>query len=226
MSEKKSSDFFRSVDLSRACSVMVQIATIMRCQGVTSVLEIGPGRGNTGTLLKSFGLEYACVDTSRTYVEPTYLGDFLEFEAPKKYDLVAAFQVFEHNPRTSLQQYLQKCASLASKHVVMSLPYSGNHISISIRAKFFDQNRFLDGSFDLQKAVRFPVLFPQRRSQWRDTTGSRGSLRHQWEVGDRGCKVDEIVDVMNSVGLSCYEVFLNPYYPYHCFFVAEVNRSR
>jgi hypothetical protein len=225
MSEKKISDFFSSVDLSRACSVMVQVATIMRCRGVTSVLEIGPGRGNAGTLLKSFGLEYACVDTSPTYIEPTYVGDFLEFETTKKYDLVAAFQVFEHNPRTLLTQCLEKCASLASKNVVISLPYSGNHLSVSIRAKFFDQNRFVRGSFDLQQVVRFPVLFPQRRSRWRDTAGSRGSLRHQWEVGDRGCKVDEIVDEMSSVGLSCSEVFLNPYYPYHCFFVAGVRSS-
>lgn len=223
MSEKKSSDFFSRVDLSRASSVMVQVATIMRCQDVSSVLEIGPGRGNTGTLLKSFGIEYACVDTSTTYVEPTYVGDFLDFETTRKYDLVSAFEVFEHNPRTSLTQSLKKCASLASRYVVVSLPYSGNHLSLSIRAKFFDRNRFASGSLDFKKVFRFPVLFPRRRSKWRDTSGIRGSSRHQWEVGDWGCKVNEIVNAMSSVGLSCTEVFLNPYYPHHCFFVARVN---
>lgn len=201
---------------------MVQVSLLMRLPHVSEVLEVGPGRGNTGTLLKSFGIQYESVDTVEGFVTPTYVSEFLELALTKKFDAVAAFQVFEHSPRELLIENFRKCAELSKLYVVVSLPYSGNYMSCSFRAKLFDRNRFFSGSFHLQRVVRFPVLFPNRRSTWRYDGKENDSARHQWEVGDRGCSVRDIVSTMTSAGLSCDEVYLNPHYPYHCFFVARV----
>lgn len=225
MTETKGvSDFFARSNFDRASSVMVQVSVLMRLLGVESVLEIGPGRGNTGTLLRSFGICYESVDTITTFGEPTYKEEFLRFETTKTYDVVAAFQVFEHSPREKLIEGFQKCTELSKKYVVISLPYSGNYMSFSFRAKLCDTNRIFSGLIDLQKVIRFPVFLPHRRSAWRHDGSGSGSARHQWEVGDRGSLVRDIVDEMSEAGLSCDEVFLNPYYPYHCFFVARVAK--
>lgn len=226
MEIKKVSDFFERDNFDRASSLMLQVSVLMRLSNVSSVLEVGPGRGNTGTLLKSFGIRYESVDTAIHFVEPTYTSQFLKFSTTRRFDAVAAFQVFEHSSREHLIDNFRKCAELSRMHVVVSLPYSGNYLTCSFRAKFFDSNRFASGMLNFQRAIRFPVLFPSRRSSWRRHEKRDDSARHQWEVGDRGSTVRDIVEAMTSAGLICDDIFLNSFYPYHCFFVARVEKLK
>lgn len=223
MKSKKVSDFFERDDFDRASSVMLQVCVLMSLSNVSSVLEVGPGRGNTATLLKSFGVRYESIDTVTQYVEPTYTSEFLKFSTTKRFDAVAAFQVFEHSPREHLVDNFRKCAELSRMHVVVSLPYSGNYMTCSFRAKLFDPNRYASGMVNFQRVVRFPVFFPIRRSSWRGHEKRDDSARHQWEVGDSGSTVRDIIEAMTLAGLSCDDIFLNSFYPYHCFFVARVQ---
>ena len=92
---------------------------------IKTMLEFGTGRNLTKAMVEHYGISHKSVDFDNKKYIPDEVSTIMDFKDNKKYDIVAAFQVLEHNPLNTLEQHLLKMKSLTKKYIYISVPYSG-----------------------------------------------------------------------------------------------------
>lgn len=199
-------------------SVFLQVQQPLILGDVDSVLEFGPNRGLTGAILKYYGIDYLSADIHSEFIEPDFKKSILEFKSKRKFDMVCAFQVLEHNPPEDFPRHLDKLAMLSKKYVYISLPYSGRWFSFSFNlnlprlnisfSRVFTWNRFLKKTRPLESYRKLVKPFPYHS-------------RHWFEIGDRDFTLKQI-----SAGFKKHQLKINSYFhsnsfPKHCFFLLE-----
>jgi hypothetical protein len=182
---------------------------------VSSVLEFGPGRGSTKTLIEHFGIEHLGVG-----IDPRYPCDIKQtikdFTSERTFDMVCSFQTLEHNPLETLPEYLAKFRDLSNRYVYISVPYSARWISLLF-------------NINLKKKINFKKIFlwTFRKTKPRDPDVAAYAKQadpyapHWWEVGDKRFSKRDMLRVIQECGLAVVKHFHNPIFPYHLFYLLE-----
>lgn len=196
-------------------SIFYQLSTPACLRDVHSVLEFGPGRGVFGVILKHYGLEYCSADVVDSGAKPDFMCNISDFPQDKKFDLVCAFQVLEHNPPETYQIHLRKMAEISNKYVFISLPYYGRWLSFNISLNIPGINRNFIKTFTMDR------LFPKKRpiEAYRQ---SKTPYSHHWfEVGDEGFKKKDLAVYAEKAGLKIVNMQHSHSFPYHVFLLME-----
>ena len=70
---------------------------------IKTMLEFGTGRNLTKAMVEHYGISHKSVDFDNKKYIPDEVSTIMDFKDNKKYDIVAAFQVLEHNPLNTLE---------------------------------------------------------------------------------------------------------------------------
>ena len=206
-------------------SIYHQVQQITLLKDVHSILEFGPGRGLTGSILKYYGHDYMSCDLespdlespyNHKFTKPDFYSSILDFKTTNKYDLVCAFEVLEHNPLEEFQSHIVKLAKLSRKYIYLSLPYSGRWISFTLNinlpklrlnfSKMFKWDRIISPKRDIKNYLKLKKPFPFHDKHW-------------FEFGDKNFKMKDIQKVFLENKLNLIETFHSQSFPMHCFFL-------
>lgn len=165
------------------------------------LIEIGSGTGCFLAIIKNMGITAWAVDVDAE-LKPSVSASVLQLPfKDNAVDVSVAFQVLEHLPFDRLQCALSELARVSKKGVVLSLPDFGNAGLILsfpyVRRLFF--------------SFRVLPFMPRHRFDG----------EHYWEVNKSGYSLDKVREVISESGLDCTSSWLNPYNPYHRFFVLK-----
>jgi hypothetical protein len=185
---------------------------------IRSMLEFGTGRNTTKALVEHFGIKHKSVDFDNKTFCPDEVSTLLDYKDSEKYDVVSAFQMLEHNPLETLEENLLKMKSLSNKYVYVSLPFSGRWLSININTSFLPRIGF---------SKSFLITWNRliRKSRDIEAFKKRDDLHnpHWWEIGDGNFSKKDFIKLANSNGLNVAKTFHNEFFPYHVFFLLEIN---
>ena len=82
------------------------LSRLLLCDDVDSVLDIGSGAGVQAQIMRKAARKV----TTISLIPPAdFVGNYFDFEAPKKFDAIWASHVLEHQPNPNL--FLKKCFS-------------------------------------------------------------------------------------------------------------------
>ncbi len=164
-----------------------------------TVLEVGCGSRAFLSLIKSYGVKAYSLDLDEN-LKPTICASILNLPLKDNaVDVVVAFQVLEHLPFDSFQSCLSEMARVSKKAVVISLPDFGN-FGITLTIPFVRQLNFTFSALPFRPKHKFDG-------------------EHYWEINKSGYPLSKITSVIKKSGLNCSESMLNPYNPYHRFFI-------
>lgn len=183
------------------------------------ILEVGPGQGILGGILRTFGFHADSLDLTAV-TNPTYTGDIRDIPVPNKaYDLCCAFEVLEHLPYSEFPKAVSELSRCAKHYVFISLPFANSSISLQLRLRLHPNllNRF---SFN----KLFCWIFPFRpkdidQNQFKNRTDLHNP--HYWEVNRKSYPKARILKDIQSHGLKVIKDFHNPRFPYHYFILCE-----
>jgi hypothetical protein len=225
---------FRMGNVERGSAQWYQVAVLVQIRaetGLNSVLEVGPGRGVNGVLLKHVGFTYSTLSDlpSQVGLESPLFQNAIEERVA---DIVCAFQVLEHNSLKSLGTNLRKMASLSRAFVVVSLPVSMPYIRFEFEPKLWS-------GYSVTARTRYSkILFLPRRllprpnsKKWRSILGSSklasdidelgrevlASHDHMWEIGEKGAGLRQIVGVAEQENLELVRLSYAPFFPQQVF---------
>ncbi len=204
-------------------SILYQASEAIINPEVKSMLEFGIGRGSTLALVKHFGIFHRGVDFNNDLFSPDCVSTILDYKDSKKYDIVCAFQVLEHNPKETIVMHLKKMKKLSKKYIYISVPYSGRWISINFNLNIFPGRwGFLKRNYNLNwnriiKKVRPIHEYNKREDKYNP---------HWWEVGDKNLSKKDFSNLIKSVDLKIVKSFHNELFPYHLFYLLEKNRNK
>ena len=201
-------------------SIYHQVQKITLLRDVHSILEFGPGRGLTGSILKYYGHDYKSSDLESPYNNKFTKSDFhlsiQDFKVENRYDLVCAFEVLEHNPIEEFQSNILKLSELSKKYIYLSLPYSGRWISFTLNinlpkirinlSKMLKWDRIIPQKRDVEKFYKQKKPFPYHSNHW-------------FELGDKNFKMKDIKKIFFDNKLNLIQTFHSQSFPMHCFFL-------
>ena len=196
-------------------SVFYQLSIPVCLDDVKTVMEFGPGRGLSGALLKHYGLDYYSADVQDHGAKPDIISSIKEFKSDKKFDLVCAFQVLEHNPPEDLVPHLNKMSEISNKYVYISLPYYGRWFSFNISINIPRLNRNFIKTFCCDR------LFPRTRPIEKFRKSDTPHAPHWFEVGDKDFSRKAIKLKAQEAGLNVIRMFHSHSFPYHIFILME-----
>ena len=205
-------------------SIFYQAQIPINLEDVYSMLEFGTGRNATKALVEHFGLNHKSIDFDDIRFKPDAVSTILDYNDRKQYDLVAAFQVLEHNPIETIEPHLNKLRSFSKKYVYISIPYSGRWFSWILNinilpSKIFNFNSIFHFVFPRKflKKTRSTEEFQKREDKYNP---------HWWEVGDKNLTVKNFEKLIERAGLSINKKFHNEFFPYHLFYLMEIKQKK
>ena len=163
-------------------SIWYQVKDIIRNRSIKSVLEFGTGRNVSKAIIEHFNINHHSVDFDNKRFIPDEISTILEYKTNRRYDIVCAFQVLEHNPIETIKNHLIKMTSLSKKYVFISVPYSGRWISINMEMNFMP-SRF--GRWKKTILITWPRIFKKTRPIEKYKLRKDKYNPHWWEVGDK-----------------------------------------
>jgi hypothetical protein len=171
---------------------------------VNSVLEIGIFNSILKELLHLNDYKVSTADVDPN-VNPDILLDLSKkFELPEnEFDVIVLFQVLEHIPYEQAEQALKLLALFTKKYLVISLPYSTQHLALQLKLSTSPRPRHL--FFNLPRFWSTTPICDQ----------------HYWEVGLKGYPKKRILNSILEAGLKIKQEFVDPTNPYHYFLVLE-----
>lgn len=173
---------------------------------VKSVLEIGVGNGIFRQIARHLGYIVDGLDIDAR-LNPSVCGSALH--SPFKnasYDCVTAFQVLEHLPYANFVDILAEMGRVSRDFVIVSLPHFGN-ASVNLTIPGVRKIR-----------IAWPMM-PYSPLHHFDG-------EHHWEIGKRNYSHQRILQDISKAGLRCFRNFVNPYNPYHRFFMMSKGPSK
>lgn len=168
-----------------------------------NVLEIGGGHGLTSSYLRRAGLRVVNVDIAFD-LEPNVLSALPNFPfSDDSFDLIAAFQVWEHLPYPVFLQALEEVRRVARRYLVFSVPDRNRNYQLWIKAPFVGVKRWM---IELPRMhVPNQVSHPQ----------------HYWEIGMRDFPLHRVVDDVARFGYKLLKTYRVYECTQHRFFVTE-----
>lgn len=193
-------DFTKYESEARFTSYYYQVKSVLELKPGT-VLEIGCGSGVFLSLLKNYGLTAYSADLDVS-LKPTVSASILDLPIKdSSIDVVAAFQILEHLPFDSFSRCLSELYRVSKIGAVISLPDFGN-FGLVLSVPYVRRLAF---SFHL-----LPFL-----------PGHKFDGEHYWEINKRNYPLKKIISIIDGAGFRCIDTYLNPYNPYHRFFVLK-----
>lgn len=174
--------------------------------GPKKVLEIGIGNKIVNNCLKIQGIKIVSVDIDEK-LEPDYVCSVTELNRyfrESSFDTVLCAEVLEHLPFEYFEKSLKEIQRVAKRYTVITLPYSGIKISLTIRIPF------------LRISKSFPAVIPFPRKHKFDR-------EHYWEVGKKGYSLNKIMKIMDKFFKIKKRYFI-PENPNHIMFVLQKQR--
>lgn len=193
-------DFLKYESEARFASYYHQVKSVLELRPGT-VLEIGCGSGVFLSLLKNYGLTAYGMDLDVS-LEPAISASVLDLPIKdNSIDVIAAFQILEHLPFDSFSRCLSEIYRVSKTGAVISLPDFGNFGLV------------LSVPYVRKLAFSFHALpfLPKHEFDG----------EHYWEINKRNYPLKKIISIIDSVGFACVKTYLNPYNPYHRFFVLK-----
>jgi SAM-dependent methyltransferase len=191
----------------RFLSLFEQLNLLASTEGVSSVLEIGAGSGAFQFFAKRMGKHANTLDHNEK-LKPDYVASLLD-PLPlenNQFDMVAAFEVFEHLPLSHLSRVLVELSRIARKYILFSVPDRNWYLRISIDTNYFRLRKLLSFRRLLKVWNTVDELQP-------------GKDMHYWHIGDRGVSRKSIRDLCKASGLAVEKVFRSVENPSHHFFL-------
>lgn len=183
----------------RFTSYYYQLAATLKLSP-RSVLEVGVGSHVFAALMARSGIRTITVDVDPA-LDPTVGARVTQLPfADACMDACVAFQVLEHLPFERFRAALTELARVCRIGAVISLPEFGN-AALTISLPFARKLR-ISG-----RALAF--WYPQHRFDG----------EHYWEINKRGYHHARISHEIRAAGFTIEDSWLNPYNPYHRFFV-------
>ena len=199
-------------------SIFYQIKDIIRYTDIKSVLEFGTGRNVSKSIVEHFNIKHYSVDFDNKRFIPDEVSTISDFKTNKRYDIVCAFQVLEHNPLDTIEKHLKIMSFYSNKYVFISVPYSGRWISINFNFNFMP-TRF--GRWNSSLVLTWPRFFKKKRPINEYKKRKNKYDMHWWEVGDKNLSKGDFNKMINRAGLKINKTFHNEYFPYHLFYLLE-----
>jgi 2-polyprenyl-3-methyl-5-hydroxy-6-metoxy-1,4-benzoquinol methylase len=101
------------------------------------ILEIGVGSGFTSSYLKSKGYNVTTIDIDKEK-KPDIVASIIDYKFDEKYDIVLAFEVFEHIPYDDFKLVLENLSKICTNFLIVSLPRNRKvRFIISVDFKIF-----------------------------------------------------------------------------------------
>lgn len=170
-----------------------------------ALIEVGAGTGCFLAIAQHIGITAWSVDIDEE-LTPSVSASVLQLPfRDEAVDVCVAFQVLEHLPFDRFQYALGELARVSKKGVVISLPDFGNTGLVLT----FPYIRKLMFSF------RMLPFMPRHKFDG----------EHYWEINKFGYSLDQVMQIISESGLDCTSSWLNPYNPYHRFFILKKAES-
>ena len=201
-------------------SIFYQIKDIIRYNDIKSVLEFGTGRNVSKAIVEHFNINHYSVDFDNKKFIPDEVSTISDFKTNKRFDIVCAFQVLEHNPLDSIKKHLEIMSSFSNKYVYISVPFSGRWVSLNFNLNFMP-TRF--GRWNGSLLFTWPRIFKKIRPTEKFKKRVDKYNPHWWEVGDKKLSKVDFNKIINSAGLKINKTFHNEFFPYHLFYLLEKN---
>lgn len=186
-----------------------------------SILEVGPGKGIFGALIKNYGYDVATVDLIPSHASDVSANVLSLPFRPNTFDMAVCFEVLEHLPYSHFQRAVKEMASVAKNYLFLSLPYQCNAIFVEFRLRIVQ--RFFH-RFSGQYQLFFP--FKARRQDIDEQAKLRREDKHNphyWEMGRKSFPEQRILSDLENVGLTVVRKFHSPRKPYHFFILCKIN---
>ena len=199
-------------------SIPLQYRVIQGLAHISSVFEVGPAEGTLAYLLRCAGYKYVSADVNPLF-NPDYIIDISSYDnIPRDLnaDIACFFQGPEHLPLDKLLPTLKNLKSVANRYVFISLPDA--RLSLNIISTF--------SLFSRLKVFVSRIFLPWLQSSFPKIRKTKSGLDqynpHYFEIG-RGVSISGVNTIAVNAGLTPMNVFSNPLYPYHIFFLYSVN---
>ena len=186
---------------------------------VKTVLEFGPGRGTSQAILKHLNLKVTTVDFNKNF-SPDFIDTIISFDSKKKFDIVCAFQVLEHNPIETIKEHLIKLRNFSNKYVYISVPYSGRWISLNLEMNFMPTKL---GRWRKNILITWPRFFRKTRPIEKYKLRKDKYNPHWWEVGDKQMTKKDFARLIQDSDLKIEKTFHNEFFPYHLFYLLKID---
>lgn len=165
-----------------------------------SILDIGVGDKSFIALAKNHDIHAYGMDFD-IHLGPSICGNARHIPLKDhSVDLCTAFQILEHIPFEHLHDIACEMRRVCRTGVIISLPEHGN-AGLVVNLPYLRMIR-----------LTIPNIFMIK-------PGHQFDGQHYWEINKRGFPRSRITDTFKAAGLEQTETFLNPYNPYHRFFV-------
>jgi ubiquinone/menaquinone biosynthesis C-methylase UbiE len=183
----------------RFTSYYYQVRSVLQL-APKSILEVGVGSRVFAMLMKQQNVATVTLDIDPN-LRPSVSGNILQLPFQDcAVDVCVAFQTLEHLPFEQFGSAVAELARVARKGIVLSLPEFGN-AAVATSIPFVRKLRFTG------RALAW--WYPQHSFDG----------EHYWEINKRGYRLRDVKLTMTSKGLTLVDSSLNPYNPYHRFFV-------
>ena len=171
------------------------------------ILEVGKGNGFFSDYLKKLGYNVTTCDFDKNHA-PDVVADVRSLPLKNNsFDVVTAFEVLEHIPFEDFPKALLEFQRVASRHVIISVPYKSTFFEFVFR---FPGVRTLFKKPFLSVLLRLPMKFG----------GIKVSGQHYWEIDASKYSLRKVRKILSDNFRIVKELspVLNPY---HYFFVLE-----
>lgn len=200
-------------------SIFYQAREVILNPEIKTMLEFGTGRNLTKAIVEHYGIKHKSVDFDNERFFPDEVSTILDYNDKKKYDVVAAFQVLEHNPIEKLESHLLKMKKLTNKYMYISLPFSGRWISFSFFFNLFPKIAFQKNvNFNWERKIFKKVRPIETLIKRKDKYNA-----HWWEIGDKNLSKNQFKKLLKKNNINIVKSFHNDYNPYHIFYLLEID---
>lgn len=200
--KKDAYDFHKYESEARFSSYYHQLRAVLALNP-ESLLEVGTGGGFFLSMARKMEIETYSVDID-IELQPTTVASVLELPfLNASIDVCVAFQVLEHLPFENFHQSLAELARVSRKGIVISLPEFGN-LGMTLSLPY------------IRKLLCSFRILPFKPNHKFDG-------QHYWEINKANYPLERIIQSISDSGLSCVKNWLNPYNPYHRFFIIKTN---
>lgn len=201
--DKSHYDYFRYQTPERFSSYYYGIKAVMEVAPET-LLEIGVGDGLFLNMVRHYGIDAYGMDIDSS-LGPSLCGSVLQIPlCDGSVDCTVALQVLEHLPFEKLSGIASELFRVSKSGVIISLPEQGN-TSFVLRLPYVRPINILIPNF-------FP-FHPKHRFDG----------EHYWEINKRGFPLSRVIQTFDKAGLKCRKTWINPFHPYHRFFIFDKN---